>query len=190
MYAVEDDPYCYSGTTVLRNRFDIRDEQVLEDLESELTTARADEPLPAGAFDEAHFRAVHFHLFQDLYEWAGETRTVRLSKGESHFCYPEYIDDQLVTLFGSLASDIHFKGLTRDDFAKKASAFLGTLNVIHTFREGNGRAQLSFLLLLSENAGHPLDLAQMDPAAMLEAMIASFFGDERPLTKILYNMIF
>jgi len=189
VYAVEDDPYCYPGTTVLRNRFDIRDEQVLEDLESELTTARADEPLPEGALDEAHFRAVHFHLFQDLYEWAGKTRTVRLSKGESHFCYPEHIDAQLATLFGDLASDNHLKRLTRDEFAKRVATFLATLNVIHTFREGNGRAQLSFLLLLSENADHPLDLAQMDPAAMLEAMIASFFGDERPLTKILYNMI-
>ena len=81
------------------------------------------------------------------------------------------------------------KGLTQDEFAKKAAAFLATLNVIHTFREGNGRAQLSFLLLLSENADHPLDLAHMDPAAMLEAMIASFFGDERPLKKILCDMI-
>ena len=114
---------------------------------------------------------------------------MRLSKGESHFCYPEHIDGQLATLFGDLASYSNLKGLTRDEFATKAAAFLATLNVIHTFREGNGRAQLSFLLLLSENAGHPLDLAQMDPAAMLEAMIASFFGDERPLTKILCDMI-
>jgi cell filamentation protein len=74
VYAVEDDPYCYPGTTVLRNVFDIRDGRVLEDLESELTTARADEHLPEGALDETHFRAVHFHLFQDLYEWAGERR--------------------------------------------------------------------------------------------------------------------
>jgi cell filamentation protein len=189
VYAVEDDPYCYPGTTVLRNAFEIRDRQVLEDLESELTTARADEPLPEGGFDEAHFRAVHFHLFQDVYDWAGETRTVRLSKGESHFCYPEHINEQLVTLFGGLASDNHLKGLTRDEFATKAATFLATLNVIHTFREGNGRTQLSFLLLLGEDAGHSLDLAQMEPVAMLEAMIASFFGDERPLTKILRDMI-
>lgn len=189
MYTVEDDPYCYPGTTVLRNMFDIRDGQVLEDIESELTTARADEPLPEGALDEAHFRAVHFHLFQDLYGWAGKTRTVRLSKAESHFCYPEHIDDQLARLFGGLSSDNFLTGLTQDEFAKKAAAFLATLNVIHAFREGNGRAQLTFLLLLSENAGHPLDLAQMNPTAMLGAMIASFFGDERPLTKMLCDMI-
>lgn len=189
MYAVDDDPYCYPGTRVLQNAFDIRDGQVLEDLESELTTARADEPLPDGNLDERHFRAVHFHLFQDVYHWAGETRTVRLSKDESHFCYPEHIDGQLATLFSDLASGGYLKGLTRDEFAAKAATFLATLNVIHTFREGNGRAQLSFLLLLSENAGHPLDLAQMIPAAMLEAMIRSFFGDERPLMKILCDLI-
>ena len=189
MYAVENDPYCYPGTTILRNVFDIRDAQILEDLESELTTARADEPLPEGAFDEEHFRAIHFHLFQDIYDWAGETRIVRLSKGASHFCYPEQIDSQLNTLFGGLAADNHLKGLTHDEFAKKAAAFLATLNVIHTFREGNGRAQLSFLLLLSENAAHPLDLARMDPSEMLEAMIASFFGDEQPLIRTLRHMI-
>jgi cell filamentation protein len=189
VYAVEDDPYCYPGTMVLRNVFDIRDGQVLEDIESELTTARADEPLPDGDLGEAHFRAVHFHLFQDVYDWAGETRTVRISKGESHFCYPEHIDGQLAMLFGDLAADGNLKGLTRDEFATKAATFLATLNVIHTFREGNGRAQLSFLLLVSENAGHPLDLAQMNPTAMLEAMIRSFFGDERSLTKILLNLI-
>lgn len=189
MYAVEDDPYCYPGTTVLRNRFDIRNEQILGDLESELTTARADEPLPEGSLDEAHFRAVHFHLFQDVYEWAGETRIVRLAKGESHFCYPEHIDGQLVTLFDGLASDNCLKGLSADDFVKKAAAFLTTLNVIHTFREGNGRAQLSFLLLISEYAEHPLDLTQMDSAVMLDAMIDSFFGNEVPLTKIVRDMI-
>lgn len=189
MYAVEDDPYCYPGTAVLRNAFDIRDSQILEDLESELTTARADEPLPDGELDEAHFRAVHFHLFQDIYDWAGEARTVRLSKGESHFCYPEHIAGQLAALFCDLASDGNLRGLSCSDFATKAAAFLATLNVIHTFREGNGRAQLTFLLLLSENAGHPLDLAQMNPAEMLDAMIRSFFGDELPLTKILGGMI-
>ena len=114
---------------------------------------------------------------------------MRLSKGESHFCYPEHIDDQLVTLFGGLNSDNHLKDLTRDGFAKKAAAFLTTLNVIHTFREGNGRAQLSFLLLLSENAGRPLDLAHMDPDAMVEASIAHFFGEERSVTKNLYDII-
>ena len=95
MYAAEEDPYCYPGTTVLRNVFDIRDAVVLEQLELELTIARADEPLPHGALDRAHYCAIHRHFFQDIYPWAGQVRTVRISKGSSHFCYPEYIEAQL-----------------------------------------------------------------------------------------------
>lgn len=181
MYEAEDDRYCYAGTSVLKNRFDIRDPAQLEALEVELTTARSEEPLPDGIFDEAHFRAIHHHLFQDLYDWAGETREVRLSKGASHFCYPEHIDPQLDGLFGWLHAENHLRDLPLEEFAPRAAHFLSELNVIHTFREGNGRAQMAFMVLLAEEAGYPLQLDRMEPQAFLKAMITAFFGDEKPL---------
>ncbi|MGQ2933734.1 Fic/DOC family protein [Sphingopyxis sp.] len=187
-YAAEDDPYCYPGTTVLRNLLGIQDGVTLETVETELTTARADEPLPEGSLDVAHFRAIHYHLFQDLYDWAGQTRTVRTSKGSSHFCYPEYIDAELGKLFASLSDANFFTGMKTAEYAVAAAEFLATLNVIHAFREGNGRVQLSFLLLLSEAAGHPLQLERLNPEAMLAAMVASFNGDEHPLADILLGL--
>lgn len=189
MYAAENDPYCYPGTSVLQNLLGIEDAATLEEVETELTTARADEPLPDGLLDVAHFRAIHHHLFQDLYGWAGQTRTVRTSKGTSHFCYPENVDAQLGKLFAELAAANYLTGLSAEGFAAAAAEFLATLNFIHTFREGNGRAQLSFMLLLGETAGHVFHMDRLDPAAMLDAMIASFNGDEAPLSQIILGLV-
>jgi cell filamentation protein len=151
--------------------------------------ACAEEPLPEGALDATHYKAIHHHLFQDIYEWAGQIRTIRISKADSHFCYPEYIDGELNKLFSWLASINYLEGLDVDQFVEKSASLLATLNVIHAFREGNGRTQLSFLLLVAERAGHPIDFADLDPAAMLAAMIKSFFGDEASLIEILRSCI-
>lgn len=189
MYAAENDPYCYPGTSVLQNLLGIEDAATLEEVETELTTARADEPLPVGLLDVAHFRSIHHHLFQDLYGWAGESRTVRTSKGNSHFCYPENIDAQLGKLFSDLAAANYLTDLSAGDFAVSAAEFLATLNFIHAFREGNGRAQLSFMLLLGETAGHIFQMEKLEPGAMLGAMIASFNGDEAPLSEIILGLV-
>jgi cell filamentation protein, protein adenylyltransferase len=74
------DPYCYRGTTVLRNIPDIRDREALAEFEAVSTAQRADEPLPEGRLSVRHYRAIHHHLFQDVHAWAGKFRTVRLGK--------------------------------------------------------------------------------------------------------------
>ena len=76
-YDAFDDPYAFPGTSVLRNRLDIRDAGTLEAFEVEISTLRAEEPLPHGPFDPAHYCSIHHHLFQDVYAWAGQYRTVR-----------------------------------------------------------------------------------------------------------------
>jgi cell filamentation protein len=73
MYEAADDPYCYPDTLVLKNRLDLRTQAELDSFEALITAQRADEPLPAGRFDEDQYRAIHHHLFQDVYDWAGET---------------------------------------------------------------------------------------------------------------------
>ena len=106
-----------------------------------------------GLFGVAHYLAIHKHLFQDVYDWAGNIRTVRISKDGSPFCFPENVESQMKSLFGDLAKARHLRGLSADDFATKAAHFLAVLNAIHPFREGNGRTQLTFLTLLAERPG-------------------------------------
>jgi cell filamentation protein len=112
MYDAVEDPYCYPGTTVLKNKLKLKTQSELNSFEAEITSQRAEEPLPAGKLTYPHYRAIHKHLFQDVYDWARKVRTVRISKGGSMFCYPESIDREMSKLFGTLAGQKHFKGTT------------------------------------------------------------------------------
>jgi cell filamentation protein len=189
MYDAVADDYCYPGTTVLKNKLDLTDADELDAFEAEVSDARADEELPAGDLDFTHFKAIHEHLFQDVYDWAGKIRTVRMSKGGNMFCFPENIENQAKLLFGQLKKDKFLAGLEREEFAEKAAHFLSELNVIHAFREGNGRSQLSFFLLLADHAGYPIDLENLSPDTFLNAMIASFDGDEAPLAAVIQDLV-
>ncbi len=180
-YDAFDDPYAYKGSDVLINKAGLRDAALLEAFELEMTTLRSEEPFPAGRFGPAHYRAVHKHLFQDVYRWAGRYRTVRTSKAGNPFCYPEYIEGNMDKLFERLGAPPFVGGGSLDEFAAGSANFLAELNAIHPFREGNGRAQLSFLFLLGVRAGHVLDLTRVSREPMLAAMIASYNGELGPL---------
>ena len=86
-------------------------------------------------------------------------------------------------------SDKFLDGLEPEEFAEKAAHFLSELNVIHAFREGNGRSQMAFFLLLTDHAGHPINLENFDPDTFLNAMIASFEGDEEPLAAVIQVLV-
>ena len=188
-YDAFDDPYAYPGTTALKNILDLRDPDTLEAFEVEISTLRAEEPLPDGTFDAAHYCAVHHHLFQDVYDWAGQYRTVRTSKGGNLFCYPENIRANMDELFRGLRAGEHFANRNTEDFIKEITLFLGELNAIHPFREGNGRSQLAFVGLIGVTYGHPFDFERIDRTTFLPAMIASYFGKQAQLTAELTNLL-
>ena len=110
-YDAFEDPYCYPRTSVLRNRLDLRDQTELDAFEVEITTLRAEEPLPDGDFDPVHYRRIHHHLFQDVYPWAGQYRNVRISKGGNSFCYPEHISAQMDTPIRQTAERRGLRGI-------------------------------------------------------------------------------
>jgi cell filamentation protein len=189
MYDAVDDPYTYENSTILVNKLGLREQPALDAFEAEISSARAEEPLPEGVLDFTQYKSVHHHLFQDVYEWAGQVRTVRLFKGGNPFCFPENIEGQAARLFDELKEANYFRDLDAAAFSRKTAHFLAELNAIHAFREGNGRSQLTFLALVASHAGHPLDLERLDPDEMLAAMIASFDGEEGMLTDIIEKLI-
>lgn len=189
MYDEAPDRYCYRGTSVLKNLLGITDQAALDAYELEASTQRATEPLPGGRFGVRHYLAIHRHLFQDVYGWAGRVRTVRIAKDGSMFCYPEHIAAELRRLFAGLRAAGCFRNLPTAEFAGQAAHFLAELNAIHAFREGNGRTQLSFMTVLAAHAGHPLQHAAMEPGRMLAAMVLSFRGDEAPLRAALAELM-
>ena len=95
MYDAIEDPYCYPGTTVLKNRAGHLTQRALTQFETAMSAQLADEPLPTGRLSVYHYQAIHRHLFQDVYSWAGTFRAVRISRDGSMFCYPEHIRSPL-----------------------------------------------------------------------------------------------
>jgi cell filamentation protein len=180
-YDAFDDPYCYPGTTVLKNLLNIQEQDTLDAFEVEISTLRAEEPLPEGSFDAAHYCQVHHHLFQDVYEWAGQYRSVRTSKGGNDFCYAEHIPAQMDALFQGLHRGEVFVERSSDLFLQATARFLGELNAIHPFREGNGRSQMAFIGLLGATFGHPFAFERLIRGTFLQAIIDSYFGNREPL---------
>jgi cell filamentation protein len=165
----DDDPYIYPGTSVLRNKLDIRDPDTLQRQERRLVTDRIIEGAPRGDFDLVHLRAIHRHLFQDLYDWAGEIRTVEISKGGNHFQFRQYIETGMADVHRRLVAEDYFHARDAAAFAQGAAAIVGDINYAHPFRESNGRAQLQYLKLLGERAGHPIDLSRLRRDAWIDA---------------------
>ena len=189
MYDVQDDLYCYPGTRILRNKAGLRNQKLLNSFELAMTTQRFDEPLPAGRFGVRHFCAVHHHLFQDVYAWAGKIRRVRISRNGSAFCYPERIVPELERVLDDLKKADLLKGLSKSAFTKEAAHLLAELNAIHAFRDGNGRSQMAFMQLIATRAGYALHLVRLRPRKFLSAMIASFYGKEEPLRQQIASLI-
>ena len=174
IYAAFVDPYCYAGSTVLKNVLGLRDQAALDRFDALSFALRSEEPLPAGRVSIRHYFAVHRHLFQDVYRWAGKPRRIRISNDGNPFCYPENIRSELKRLFHWLHSEDCLRGMGEELFTAKLAHFLAELNAIHPFREGNGRAQNAFALIIAAQADHPLRMEALDPDAFREAMITSF----------------
>ncbi len=176
-----DDPYLYPGSPVLRNKLGITDGTRLDYMERELVAQRISEGVPTGRFDLGHLRAIHRHLFQDVYDWAGELRTVEIAKAGHQFQFRRFIETGMIDVHRRLKDADFFRGLNRERFAAAAGEIIGDVNYVHPFRDGNGRAQLQYLDQLAELAGHPLDLTRLDPKRWLAASKASHGGDYAPL---------
>lgn len=120
------------------------------------------ERLVLGTFDLDHLRALHRHLFGEVYDWAGELRTVNMTKGGTLFALAEWVEPQARQLLDRLRADGQLRDLDRGDFVTAAGRLLSDLNALHPFREGNGRVQRVFLQLLANAAGWQLEWASVD----------------------------
>jgi cell filamentation protein len=189
MYRAADDPYCYPGSSILKNLANLKTQAALDEFELAFVSQRSDELFPAGRLSAAHYRKVHKHLFQDVYAWAGRYRTVRISKGSSSFCYPENIAREMAKLFETLKRQSFLRNLQPVAFAVGAASFLAELNAIHPFREGNGRSQLAFMSILADAAGYQFQHHLIDAESFLDAMISSFNGDLKPLDRQLFSVM-
>ncbi len=185
------DTYVYPDSEVLRNKADLLDQSALDAFEADATAVRMVElvnhPLQ-GKFDLKHLCAMHRHLFQDVYDWAGEIRTVDISRGASRFANFNLIEAYLTGQLEGIAKENFLLGLAPDAFVSRLAHYLGEINAAHPFREGNGRVQRLFCAQLAEQAGYFIAFESVDQAKMYEVMIASFNGNNQPLTSLLNDI--
>jgi len=92
-------------------------------------------------------------------------------------------------IFLKLVSHKWFRGLNKEQFAIKAAHFLAGINAVHPFRDGNGRTQMTFMVLLAENAGFAFDGTKLEKNEVLDAMINSFRGNETALVGLLGKVV-
>jgi cell filamentation protein len=136
-------------------------------------------------FDLAHLQAIHPYLFGDVYEWAGQLRNIDISKGGNRFAHHAHIDSAAVAVFMQLAKEKQLAGLGQAAFSDRAAYYLGELNALHPFREGNGRAQREFISHLAHANGYYIAWENVRQADMLAAAIESFNGDRSKLAALI-----
>lgn len=182
-----DDYYCYPDSSVLRNKLNIKDEAELNAAEREITALRAahliENPLK-GDLDFEYVKRLHRHLFADIYEWAGEIRSVDISKGII-FCQHELIEVNANFLLEELRNENYLRGYEGPKLIERLAYYMGDLNSIHPFREGNGRVQRAFLREVASRIGYRINFENITQREMIEACNAAFNHDYRPLSKVI-----
>lgn len=176
-------PETYNPATrqgTLRNKFGERNAHRLDVRERAATAARAQQ-LAAGlvqldrSFGIEHLQQIHRHLFQDVYDWAGELRTVRMQKDEeTEFARPRRgeIHDLLHQVQEHVGT-VDWSAVDRRGFVNNAAVIVAFTNQAHPFREGNGRSTQWFMRHLAEQTPFRLDFARVDRAAWNAASAAS-----------------
>ena len=171
------DPHFDSVNGILRNLRGFTDQAHLDRFERRQSfAALIDLELNPvrGSFDQAHLQAIHRRIFEKVYPWAGELRRVNISRPASYpFTLIPFLQRNLDEVFAKLASEGHLQALATVAFVDRNAVYLGALNTLHPFREGNGRTQREFIRELAQEAGHILDWSRVAQKQMVEASILS-----------------
>jgi cell filamentation protein len=184
--------YTYPGTDVLVNKLDIRDAAKLEIADRIFSLYRLgkleESPLP-GAFDVSHLKAIHYFLFQDLYSFAGEFRKEGITKANSIFPPPAFIEQEAARIMEELKKENRLKGIEKAEFCSRAAYYMSEINALHPFREGNGRVQREFIRTLGVEVGYRIDWSKAEPDEILHSSITSFHSSNDELVAMLKKCI-
>jgi len=179
-----NDPYVYPGTETLKNLFCELDDERLKEIEADYTSFRIrelmDSPLQ-GEYDSSHLCQLHQYIFQDIFEWAGNIRTINIEKAESVLggLSVEYSDikDIKQHLDSSLHQlrEIDWRSLRIQEKAKTFSQCMTDIWKIHPFREGNTRTIVTFCCDFADKNNFPLDreLFKDNSAYVRTALVAA-----------------
>ena len=168
------DKYVYPGTEVLINKFNIKNSEELVEVERRLTSLKYQDIREGKikinkTFDYEHLKSLHKELFKDLYDWAGKERAVDISKSNTLFCRAMFIEEEARRIFNNLKKDNFFKDIKdKSEFYEKLGQLFLDINMLHPFREGNGRSQRLFIGDLAIENGYYLEWNNIPKEEMIQ----------------------
>lgn len=183
---------CYPGTSVLINRFAIREQSQLSLIEQKLVTGLAAQLQEEAVFEDvdfSYYKALHRSLFGDLYDWAGTVRTITISKKGFVFCRADAIEQIGERRFARLRQQQYLTGMETDAFLDALTELYDDLNLLHPFREGNGRTLRLFTSLLVRNTGREIRFDRCDADLLMIATIQAAQGSRDLLRQVFAEII-
>ena len=186
-----DSKYCYPGTDILINKLGIKDRAKLEKLENALIVFKIYELRKkgiTGEFDINHLLSIHKYLLSDLYDFAGILRTENIAKDNFKFADARFLEKEIIKLLDQLEQEEYLKGKEKKELSERLAYYLSELNVLHPFREGNGRVTREFIRQLALRNGYLLDLRKVEYKEILDASIISIV-DTKPLEDVIYRCL-
>lgn len=181
MYEVLNSKYTYKNTNVLKNKLGIKNEKELKNADTNIVTKKLQEIKLRKfkrTYDEKHFKFIHKFLFEELYEFAGKYREENILKENFRFSQFEYIDENIKKIL----KKIDLEKLKSENFEKQiedVSEIMTDLNVLHPFREGNGRAIREFIRELLEDMGYEINFFNIEYEEIIEASKYAVFDETK-----------
>ncbi len=176
VYTTTQSIYCYPGTNVLKNKLNIKDNKLLKTAEEEITLIKQMELLKnpiKGNFSKSHLMNIHRFIFEDIYPFAGKIRREQISKANTMFYPPNLIDRELGKVFSKIKEENMLKESDEEKIFDNLAYVMAELNIIHPFREGNGRSIREFIRLMAKRMGYDLNWGNVGKEELLEASILS-----------------
>lgn len=176
VYTTTQSIYCYPGTNVLKNKLNIKDNKLLKTAEEEITLIKQMELLKnpiKGNFSKSHLMNIHRFIFEDIYPFAGKIRREQISKADKTLYPPDLIDRELDKVFDKIKEKNMLKESDEEKVFDNLAYVMAELNIIHPFREGNGRSVREFIRLMAKRVGCDLNWGSIDKEKLLEASILS-----------------
>jgi len=169
----------YMVGDVFKNKLNIQSSEKLEIAERELSALRAEslllQPLPQ-QFDLSYLQLIHQTLFGDVYDWAGEIRRIDISKGHTRFANFAFIESENQKFLDKLNKENNLQDLDKQIFSERAAYYLGELNVLHPFRDGNGRTLRFFITQLARQNGWQIRWQHISSEEIVNACIEAYHG--------------
>ncbi|PLY07448.1 MAG: cell filamentation protein Fic [Arcobacter sp.] len=195
-YQLKNNSFYYEGTDIPKNKFDIRDSELIHEIEKELIEDAYnifyEELTDKTILDENYFKDLHKRTFVSLYDWAGVYRDFNMAKGESIFCQGAFVESSSKKIFEELKEDNYLKNFEnrpKEEFAKKLAYYKCELNALHPFYELNGRiTRMFFDMIVIFNGYKPIDYSTITPKQYIDCAIDCVqYADETGFENIILN---